>query len=838
MADFDLSNFLASFFDEARERLSSINQALVAFESGSLDEDGLVAMRRDAHTIKGSALMLGVNDIGRIAHVFEDMVESLIEHDDWQQPLALQFLYDLHDLLEKRLADVDNPELIDTKAAEVKFAEVIEALKQGEKDTTVAKDKPQEDLATSLVKEVEALSLTEPTTPKSLHDQIDVNIEADGELSLANINAQLTSAFSELNEQETHQASGADSLNEETVFEIPMLELESAFRPVSNFDDKKTAGERKSSGRFLRVDAERLEALSHHIIEMTTAQSRQGQRDKKLKEAQLGLRLLRREWIQMRFKFAQQPSMVASLKVMDSLIEDQLRKTQQLMEESRFQVEHQSLTLKELRDQVLALMLRPLDSVFATFPRAVRDIASKIGKRVHLVVDGKSVEMDQGVAESLVEPLIHLLNNAVAHGIEDSDERKRLGKPESGQVTIVARQNGNEVQIEVMDDGRGINPDLIRKAAVERGVTTQDEIDLMDSAEVLELIFRPGFSTLTEVDELAGRGIGMNIVQDAIRKLTGSIKIDSKVGQGTRFIISVPISIAVQEALMFKVGGQRYGMLTHLIEQAIVYNEKDIIRGTAGKLFLNYDNHQVPVVDLRPMMYGSDMNLSDTPYIIVAEHIEGFVGILVDELLGDGEVVVHDLDPYIKRYQPQGLMGNTIVEDGSVMMLLEPYGIKEMGRTSPNQAIDIEVKEEDKLRFNVLLVDDSLIAREVEKNIFESLGFVVETAIDGMDALEKLESSTYDMIVTDLEMPRLDGFGLVRQIRNQPQYEDLPMMVISTRESPEDRLRALEAGADSYLVKQHLDADSIVATVKALVGPLLVQERGIASKADKSSSIQ
>jgi len=238
------------------------------------------------------------------------------------------------------------------------------------------------------------------------------------------------------------------------------------------------------------------------------------------------------------------------------------------------------------------------------------------------------------------------------------------------------------------------------------------------------------------------------------------------------------------------------------------------------------------------MMYGSDMNLSDIPYIIVAEHIEGFVGILVDELLGDGEVVVHDLDPYIKRYQPQGLMGNTIIEDGSVMMLLEPYGIKEMGRTSPNQVIDIALKEEDKLRFNVLLVDDSLIAREVEKSIFESLGFVVETAIDGMDALEKLEASTYDMIVTDLEMPRLDGFGLVRQIRNQPQYEDLPMMVISTRESSEDRLRALEAGADSYLVKQHLDAESIIATVKALVGPLLVQERGITSTADKHKSIQ
>ncbi|MDQ7001724.1 MAG: ATP-binding protein, partial [Ghiorsea sp.] len=552
MADFDLSNFLASFFDEARERLSAINQALVAFESGSLDAAGLVALRRDAHTIKGSALMLGVNDIGRIAHVFEDMVESLIKHTDWQQPLALQFLYDLHDLLEKRLADVDNPELIDTKAAEVKFAEVMAALKEGGKVAAPAQD-VSHDLATSLEKEVEALSVPEQEAAEleSQHHDIDVTIEDDDELSLTNINIQLESAFTESKDlpSTAHKAT-EDIVDEEIIFEIPMLESEPAFRPASS-PEQKGVSARKSSGRFLRVDAERLEALSHHIIEMSTEQSRHGQRDQKLKESQMGLGLLRREWKQMRLKFSQQPNMTASLNVMDSLIEDQLRKTKQLLEESRFQVEHQSLSLKELRDQVLALMLRPLDSVFASFPRAVRDIANKIGKRVNLVVDGKSVEMDQGVAESLVEPLIHLLNNAVAHGIEDSDERKRLGNPESGQVTIIARQNGSEVQIEVIDDGRGINPVVIRKAAVERGVTTQDEVDLMDSAEVLELIFRPGFSTLTAVDELAGRGIGMNIVQDAIRKMMGSIKINSEVGQGTQFIISVPISIAVQEALMF-----------------------------------------------------------------------------------------------------------------------------------------------------------------------------------------------------------------------------------------------------------------------------------------------
>ncbi len=827
MADLDLSGFLASFFDEARARLSATNQAVVAFESGALNEDGLVAMRRDAHTIKGSALMLGVNDIGKIAHLFEDMVEALIAHSDWQKPEALQFLYDLHDLLEARLADASGQEQIDVAAAENKFKQVLANLEQG-KSTEQGKDTTAEDdLAASLEKELEALGSHPSDDTSTASQQVDAVIH--DEISLTDIQTELASTYAQDDAFADDKAEAQDDTN------AAAAEEASAFRPLAREEDSKKGVGRSSSGRFLRVDAERLEALSHHIIEMTTSQSRYTERDKKLKETQMGLRLLKREWQEMRNKLATQPSLQASITVLDGLIDDQLRKIHQLMEESRFQSEHQSLTLKELRDQVLALMLRPLDSVFATFPRSVRDIANKIGKQVKLVIDGKSVEMDQGVAESLVEPLIHLLNNAVAHGIEDADERKRLGKPEIGQVTIIARQSGSEVQIEVMDDGRGINPELIRKAAVERGVTTQDEVDLMDSAEVLELIFRPGFSTLTEVDELAGRGIGMNVVQDAIRKLTGSIRIHSEVGKGTRFIISVPVSIAVQEALMFKIGGQRYGMLTHLIEQAVVYDETKVTEGAAGKRFLHYGEYQVPIVDLRPMMHGEDMHLSDEPYIIVAEHIEGFVGIMVDELLGDGEVVVHDLDPYIKRYQPQGLMGNTIVEDGSVMMLLEPYGIKEMGRTSPNQVVDIALEEADKLRFTMLLVDDSLIAREVEKQIFESLGFVVDTAIDGMDGLEKLETSHYDMVVTDLEMPRLDGFGMVRQIRNQPKYEDLPIMVISTRESLEDRLRALEAGADSYLVKQHLDAENIIATVKALVGPDVVREKGLKVQANKAN---
>jgi CheY-like chemotaxis protein len=312
----------------------------------------------------------------------------------------------------------------------------------------------------------------------------------------------------------------------------------------------------------------------------------------------------------------------------------------------------------------------------------------------------------------------------------------------------------------------------------------------------------------------------MNVVQSVVRRLTGSIRIHSEKGVGTRFILSIPVSIAVQHALMFRMGSMRFGMLTHMVEQALPLHQQDIQTGVGGKAFITYGKHQVPVVDMRAVLSGDNDSLSVAPSVIIAEHIEGYVGIVVDELMDDIEIMVRDLDPYIKRYQPQGLMGNTIAADGTVIMLLEPYGIKEMGRTSPDQGIEIDVAEEDKMRYRILLVDDSLIAREIEKRLFESIGFTVDTAIDGIDGIEKLESEHYDMVITDLEMPRLDGFGFARHIRNQAKYEDLPLMVISTRESAEDRLRALESGADTYMVKQQLNGDEILKTVQTLVGPL------------------
>jgi len=820
LSDFELSSFIASFFDEARERLSSINQHLVNFESGNISEEELVELRRDAHTIKGSALMLGVKDVGGVGHLFEDAIEQMIEHVAWRTPAMIQFLYDLHDQLAQRLDEPDGNELLDPDALRTTYNDLVKMLESGSEEAIAgaeAGQRPEGGIASGLIGADEAEAW------KKSREFAEAEEESPSELQAG--------------EKDKEGETGAESpvpagkaVEERQDFEelastpLPETAVEGVdnFRPDVSQLKMNVLGQRKSSGRFLRVDAERLEELSNYVIELSTEQSRGESVEDSLQALHLEMRALRRKWRQFRDALpgASESELVAGISALDEALDLHVRKTRYFIDEFRHGHSRSGIMFRDLRDQVLSLMLRPLDSIFSTFPRAIRDVAVRANKRVNLRISGKSVEIDQGVAETLVEPLVHLLNNAVAHGIESPEERKAAGKPEDGQITILARQSGNEVRIEVIDDGRGIDTEKVKETAVRNGVTTQAEADVMASAELLEMIFRPGFSTHTDVDDLAGRGIGMNVVQDTLRRLTGSIRIHTKVGQGTRFVLSLPVRIAVQHALTFRMGDRKFGMLTHMIDQVVPLNQQKLEKGAGGKDFFRYGDHMVPIVDLRRIMTKDPEALSDYPYILISEHIEGYVGIIIDELLGDHEIVVRDLEPYIKRYQPQGLMGNTIAADGSVLLLLEPYGIKEMGRTSPDDELEIRVGENVVFDFKVLLVDDSLIARKVEQGILESLGFAVDTAIDGLDALAKLEAETYDMVVTDLEMPRLDGFGLVRRMRNQSRYEELPVLIISTRESAEDRMRAMEAGADAYLVKQQLDSENLLRNIRMLVGPL------------------
>ncbi len=799
MPGLDLNQFLASFFDEARERLASINRSLVRFEAASLDEEGMIALRRDAHTIKGSALMLGVQDIGDTGHLFEDAMEYAIEHPEARNHEFVQFLFDLHDRLEERLKDPESDTRLDVAPLRERFEQIC----SGQAGEIAAGEKASEDASETdeapLIGADEARDWRQSQAGESIADT--------GE------------ALDDLE----HVPTAGMIAQESTLLDDP-----NNFRPDVSLVEMKDTARRSTSGQYLRVDADRLNQLSNQVIELTTEKAMGESSEQYFAGILQDMRALQRQWREFAGHMHEWSveQRADAMQAIERHLDRQLRKARAFGQELHYNQTRVHILLDDLRDQVLGLMLRPLSSIFSTFPRSVRDIALRCGKKVHFIVGGESVEMDRGVAEALVEPLVHLLNNAVAHGIETPEERRRLGKPEEGQVTVLAKQSGSEIVIEVIDDGQGLDEKIIRRTAIEKGVTTEVEAEQMDTVEILELIFRPGFSTRREVDDVAGRGIGMNVVQDTVRKLTGSIRIHSQAGEGTRFVLSLPVSIAVQNALQFRIGSQRLGLLSHMIEQVVPLHRQKIEQGTGGyRDLIRYGRHQVPLVDLRDILVEKEKELQPTsPYVVIAEHIEGYVGIVVDEIYEEREIIVRELDPYLKRYQTVGVMGNTINADGSVMILIEPYGIKEMGRTSPGEVESLEgIEIPDALKggnLKVLLVDDSIIARKVETGMLESLGLYVDGAIDGIDAREKMQLGDYDVLITDLEMPRLDGFGLVRQLRNEPRFEDLPILVISTRESPEDRMRAIEAGADAYLIKQQLNGDELIKTLQALIGPL------------------
>ncbi|MDQ6967996.1 MAG: Hpt domain-containing protein, partial [Mariprofundaceae bacterium] len=529
MADFDLSNFLASFFDEARERLNSMNQGLVAFESGNLDSEGLTALRRDAHTIKGSALMLGVSDIGGVAHLFEDVMEQLIENPSWRKPAMTQFLYDLHDELDVRLQDPDaqknidleplrakynalletanegalldesgevieenkaslddeldvieidldaeNPDLEswvqnDGRAVDLEFLPEVEETSSASIDTTVmdkeaGKEPPTEgfsgligaDEADSWKAQRAAMQQVADKSQQEAPDGVfGQDLDMPNEAVESSEDREIEKLISELTSGVEYEEDGAAQDAKLTPLPENAFSEMDTYRPDIAKTEMKITAQRQSSGRFLRVDAERLENLSNQVIELSTEQSRGGSFEKVVLEMTSELRSLQREW---RY-FSQALADVDEHKrenLMHSLergFESQIRKQRRFIEELSVSKQRDQLIHRDLRDQVLSLMLRPLDSIFSTFPRAVRDVAVRLNKRARLVIGGKTLEVDQGVAESLVEPLVHLLNNAVAHGIESPEERKALGKPEEGQISVIARLSGSEVRIEVVDDG-------------------------------------------------------------------------------------------------------------------------------------------------------------------------------------------------------------------------------------------------------------------------------------------------------------------------------------------------------------------------------------------------
>lgn len=469
------------------------------------------------------------------------------------------------------------------------------------------------------------------------------------------------------------------------------------------------------------------------------------------------------------------------------------------------------LRVKSLEDSVSNLRMLPLSSIFAQYPRAVSKLALEQEKCVDVVVDGDDVEVDKEVLERLAEPLLHLLRNAVDHGIEGRDERERVGKGARGTLRLSARVQGSTVELRVADDGRGIDTDVVRRLAIARGVLSELEAEQAAPESVLDCLFEPGFTTRPTISELSGRGVGLDVVRTRVRGLGGEVRLESRLGLGTEFCVSVPTSTVRATAVVVSLDGALFAVAVHHVETLLTLAPADLERSGTGSVF-RLQERPVPLAELRTLLDLPSAQEFTGP-VLVLKHGGQLRGVRVDRCLGTRIVVQRGGGKFLE--DSLLVRGTGVLEDSALAIVLDVAGLFQIwdsgGTTSARRPAARLA------RARVLVVDDSELTRELLVSTLRASGHEVSEAVDGRDALARVEMQVPDLILTDLDMPVVNGFQLIERLRARHETAAVPIVVLSTRGSEEDMLKASSLGADAYLVKTRYRGDDLRKVVERLV---------------------
>lgn len=470
-------------------------------------------------------------------------------------------------------------------------------------------------------------------------------------------------------------------------------------------------------------------------------------------------------------------------------------------------------SLNELQELALHARMIPVMSLAPRLRRAVRDLARETGKEVRFETRGDDAEIDRGVLERLADPLLHLVRNAVDHGVESADERRQKGKPAEGTIRLHAMQLGSEVVIAVSDDGRGIDVARVRETA---GRTDRSAIEMDDEA-ALYLIFRSGLTTTTKVTGVSGRGVGLDAVRASLNAVRGRIEVRSDPGMGTEFRIAVPITMATLRCLVIKAGGQAFAIPLHSVRAVLPSQPSATVGGRAMTML---DGRPVPISSLSAVL-GTG-NGAVGPAVVLAGLTRSHA-FTVDDLVDQRDVVVKGLGELVPRLP--AVAGAGVQPDGSILLVLEAAGLIERARRMDNGDRSQEAAggggHEEPVPHraaSILVVDDALTVRELQRSIFENAGYRVRVAVNGEEALAEISHERPDLVLTDVQMPRMDGFELTEAIRKQPSLASLPVIILTSRGSDEDRRRGLECGADGYIVKSGFDQSALLSAVERLLG--------------------
>jgi two-component system sensor histidine kinase and response regulator WspE len=471
--------------------------------------------------------------------------------------------------------------------------------------------------------------------------------------------------------------------------------------------------------------------------------------------------------------------------------------------------------------EALRTKMRPFADGVQRFPRMVRDIARSLGKEVRLEIAGETTRVDRDILERLETPLGHLLRNAIDHGCETPEERTRLGKRSECTIRVEARHAAGMLLVTVSDDGAGIRPDRVRDAVVTRKLLPSATAGRLSEGELLQFLFLPGFTLKDTVTDISGRGVGLDVVQNMVRGVRGSVRVHSQPGLGTRFVLHLPITLSVLRTLLVEIGGEPFALpLTQIVRTLRL--PREAVETIEGRLTFRFNDEVVGLLSAQQVLdCGDGATLpSQVPVVVLGDRKSRY-GLVVDQFLGERELVVQPLDARLDKVKD--ISAAALMEDGSPVLIIDVddliRSIEKLISSGRLAAVPREVLlPAPRRRKHVLVVDDSLTVRELERKLLLSAGFAVDVAVDGMDGWNALRSGAFDLVVTDVDMPRLDGLELTEMIKRDARLRKLPVMIVSYKDREEDRLRGLTAGADYYLTKGSFHDETLLRAVRDLIG--------------------
>lgn len=754
---FDHSKFLARFVEEAREHCSRISEGLLNLEKTPGDAETLNGLFRSAHTIKGSSRMMKLSGVTELAHKMEDVLDAV-------RGGKISLAAHVSDALFRG---------VDALTA------MLERITAGDTSQD-APDQLCEELgraASGLADEGAPVAAPEPATAAVEKKEVAV--------------------------------APAEKFEKPAPVVVPAMVTPAAAVPVE--PAPQAAPARKRQVDYLRVDAAKLDDLIRLMGEIVSEHGRFRRHIGRLRDIE---RASERHLSAVAEHLASGAADHDSLLEAGAALQLSLRQAVRSMSDASLLQDH---LVGDLQETSLRMRMQPLSTVFDPLRRTVRDLAHEHGKDIDFVVDGGDTELDRKIIDRIGDSLLHMIRNSLDHGVESSSERNAAGKDPKGTISLSAFYDSGCVTIALGDDGRGLSVDRIREKALAKRLYEPDIIAGMSRAELLNLIFMPGFSTSAIITDLSGRGVGMDVVRKSIvDELRGTIAIDTREGGGTTFYLRLPPNLAVFPLFFLSVQGKVCALPATSLVEMLTVPRSEIIE-IVNKRAIRLREQIIPVEKLSALLRlaGEGGAEGSEALLVIIRDGEEKLGLEVDEIIAREEMVVKPLPPHLQRLRM--VSGVTIGERDSIINVLHvPELIKQAKEIAePGR---LRTADRDDRTTTVLVVDDSINTREIEKSILEAYGYTVVTAEDGLDALEKTQAASYDLVITDVEMPRMDGFTFTERLRADDRYRHVPVIIVTSREKDEDKRRGIKVGANAYIVKGAFDQSNLIETVRSLIG--------------------